>query len=149
MEHKKLADELKELIALDPVERSFMRYADEARTIAMAGGTEMQVSIMKKNYFADQLTHTGAAKNSGPEFDAQIDELYQAQHKLIQRFKDDGCTVTEEKPSPIVIADIGSSPFDSRITMGRAEMMQREFENQYVESKCTISWAPAKDAIIT
>ena len=131
METKKLVDELKELSAKDPIERSFMRYADEARRIAMAGGTEMRMDIMKRNFFVDQLTQYGQLTPTDPKFDAQIDEMYEAQRTLVQKFRDEGCTVTEEKPSAIIVADI---------TESREESMQREMERRYLETKCTISW---------
>lgn len=76
--------------------------------------------IMKKSFFEEQIKPG-----------ADVDACYDSQYKIIQKFRDEGFTVTEEKTSPIIIANVSESTEDT---------FKRDFEQRYLESKIKISW---------
>lgn len=115
-----IIEELRELSDKDSIERSFMHYIEEAKQIAMAGKREMTMNIMKKSFFEEQIKPG-----------ADVGAFYDSQYKIIQKFMDEGFTVTEEKPSPIIIANVSESAEDE---------FKRDFEQRYLESKIKISW---------
>ena len=79
---------------------------------------------LERSFFTDQLAHFV----NGP---INPDELYQSQFDLVNKFKDAGFTMTEEEPSPVIIASVNEDPRESE---------QREFERKYLEKKVIAAW---------
>lgn len=118
-------DELKQISDMSPLERSFYMKLEEAKKVALASNQRsIELNVMKRSFFADQL----AQFVKGP---IDPDELYNSQFDLVKRFRDAGFTITEEEPSPVIIASVNEDPRDSA---------QRDFERQYLEKKVIASW---------
>ena len=118
-------DELKQISDMTPLERSFYLKLDEAKKVALTTNQRsIELNVMKRSFFADQLAQfVKEPINPG--------ELYQSQFDLVNKFKDAGFTITEEEPSPVIIASVNEDPKDS---------LQRAFEQKYLEKKVTVSW---------
>jgi hypothetical protein len=118
-------DELKQISDMTPLERSFYVKLEEAKKVALTTNQRsIELNVMKRSFFTDQLAHFV----KGP---INPDELYQSQIDLVNKFKDAGFTMTEEEPSPVIIASVNEDPKDSA---------QREFEQKYLEKKVIAAW---------
>lgn len=118
-------DELKQISDMTPLERSFYMKLEEAKKVALTTDQRsIELNVMKRSFFTDQLTHFV----NGP---INPDELYQSQFDLVNKFKDAGFTMTEEEPSPVIIASVNEDPRESE---------QREFERKYLEKKVIAAW---------
>lgn len=118
-------DELKQISDMSPLERSFYMKLEEAKKVALASNQRsIELNVMKHSFFTDQLVHVV----KGP---IDPDELYNSQFDLVKRFRDAGFTITEEEPSPVIIASVSEDPRESA---------QRDFERQYLEKKVIASW---------
>lgn len=118
-------DELKQISDMTPLERSFYMKLEEAKKVALTTNQRsIDLNVMKRSFFTDQL----AQFVKGP---INPDELYQSQFDLVNKFKDAGFTITEEEPSPVIIASVNESAKDS---------LQREFEQKYLEKKVIAAW---------
>ena len=118
-------DELKQISDMTPLERSFYMKLEEAKKVALTTDQRsIELNVMKRSFFTDQLAHfvTGLVN---------ADELYQSQFALVNKFKDAGFAVTEEEPSPVIIASVNEDPRESA---------QREFEQKYLEKKVIAAW---------
>ena len=118
-------DELKQISDMTPLERSFYMKLEEAKKVALTTDQRsIELNVMKRSFFTDQLAHFVA----GP---VNPDELYQSQFDLVSKFKDAGFAVTEEEPSPVIIASVNEDPRESA---------RREFEQKYLEKKVIAAW---------
>jgi len=118
-------DELKQISDMTPLERSFYMKLEEAKKVALTTNQRsIELNVMKRNFFSDQL----AQFVKGP---INPDELYQSQFDLVNKFKEAGFTLTEEEPSPVIIASVNEDPKDAA---------QRDFENRYLEKKVIAAW---------
>lgn len=118
-------DELKQISDMTPLERSFYMKLEEAKKIALTTNQRsIELNVMKRNFFTDQLAHF----MKGP---INSDELYNTQFDLVNKFKDAGFIMTEEEPSPVIIASVNEDPRESE---------QREFERKYLEKKVIAAW---------
>lgn len=118
-------DELKQISDMTPLDRSFCMKLEEAKKVALTTNQRsIELNVMKRSFFTDQL----AQFVKGP---INPDELYQSQFDLVNKFKDAGFTITEEDPSPVIIASVNESAKDS---------LQREFEQKYLEKKVIAAW---------
>lgn len=118
-------DELKQISDMTPLERSFYMKLEEAKKVALTTNQRsIELNVMKRSFFTDQLTHFV----KGP---INPDELYQSQFDLVNKFRDAGFTMTEEEPSPVIIASVNEDPRESE---------QREFERKYLEKKVIAAW---------
>lgn len=118
-------DELKQISDMTPLERSFYMKLEEAKKVALTTSQRsIELNVMKRSFFTDQLAHLV----NGP---INPDELYQSQFDLVNKFKDAGFTMTEEEPSPVIIASVNEDPRESE---------QREFERKYLEKKVIAAW---------
>lgn len=118
-------DELKQISDMTPLERSFYMKLDEAKKVALTTDQRsIELNVMKRSFFTDQLAHFV----TGP---VNPDELYQSQFDLVSKFKDAGFAVTEEEPSPVIIASVNEDPRESA---------RREFEQKYLEKKVVAAW---------
>jgi hypothetical protein len=98
---------------------------EEAKKVALTTNQRsIELNVMKRSFFTDQL----AQFVKGP---INPDDLYQSQFDLVNKFKDAGFTITEEDPSPVIIASVNESAKDS---------LQREFEQKYLEKKVIAAW---------
>ena len=118
-------DELKQISDMTPLERSFYMKLEEAKKVALTTDQRsIELNVMKRSFFTDQLAHFV----TGP---VNADELYQSQFALVNKFKDAGFAVTEEEPSPVIIASVNEDPRESA---------RREFEQKYLEKKVIAAW---------
>jgi len=118
-------DELKQISDMTPLERSFYMKLEEAKKVALTTNQRsIDLNVMKRSFFTDQL----AQFVKGP---INPDELYQSQFDLVNKFKEAGFTLTEEDPSPVIIASVNEDPKDAA---------QRDFENRYLEKKVIATW---------
>ncbi len=118
-------DELKQISDMTPLERSFYMKLEEAKKVALTTDQRsIELNVMKRSFFTDQLAHFV----TGP---VNPDELYQSQFDLVSKFKDAGFAVTEEEPSPVIIASVNEDPRESA---------RREFEQKYLEKKVVAAW---------
>jgi hypothetical protein len=118
-------EELRQISDMSSLDRSFYLKLEEAKKIALTSGQRsIDLNVMKRSFFTDQLSRIV----QGP---IDADELYRSQHDLIGKFKEAGFAITEEEPSPLIIA---SANEDSR------KALEREFEQRYLEKKVTASW---------
>lgn len=118
-------DELKQISDMTPLERSFYMKLEEAKKVALTTDQRsIELNVMKRSFFTDQLAHFV----TGP---VNPDELYQSQFDLMNKFKDAGFTMTEEEPSPVIIASVNEDPRESA---------RREFEQKYLEKKVVAAW---------
>ena len=118
-------DELKQISDMAPIDRSFYMKLEEAKKVALTTSQRsIELNVMKRSFFTDQLAHF-VREPINP------DELYQSQFDLVNKFKDAGFTITEEEPSPVIIASVNEDPKDSA---------QREFEQKYLEKKVIAAW---------
>lgn len=118
-------DELKQISDMTPLERSFYMKLEEAKKVALTTDQRsIELNVMKRSFFTDQLAHFV----TGP---VNPDELYQSQFDLVNKFKDAGFAVTEEEPSPVIIASVNEDPRESA---------RREFEQKYLEKKVIAAW---------
>ena len=118
-------DELKQISDMAPIDRSFYMKLEEAKKVALTTNQRsIELNVMKRSFFTDQLTHF-VREPINP------DELYQSQFDLVNKFKDAGFTITEEEPSPVIIASVNEDPRESE---------QREFERKYLEKKVIAAW---------
>lgn len=118
-------DELKQISDMTPLEHSFYVKLEEAKKVALTTNQRsIELNVMKRSFFTDQLAHF--VKGS-----INPDELYQSQIDLVNKFKDAGFIMTEEEPSPVIIASVNEDPKDSA---------QREFEQKYLEKKVIAAW---------
>lgn len=118
-------DELKQISDMAPIDRSFYMKLEEAKKVALTTSQRsIELNVMKRSFFTDQLAHfVNGTINP--------DELYQSQFDLVNKFKDAGFTITEEEPSPVIIASVNEDPRESE---------QREFERKYLEKKVIAAW---------
>ena len=118
-------DELKQISDMTPLERSFYMKLEEAKKVALTTDQRsIELNVMKRSFCTDQLVHFV----TGP---VNPDELYQSQFDLVSKFKDAGFAVTEEEPSPVIIASVNEDPRESA---------RREFEQKYLEKKVVAAW---------
>ena len=118
-------DELRQISDMAPIDRSFYMKLEEAKKVALTTNQRsIELNVMKRSFFTDQLAQF--VKGS-----INPDELYQSQFDLVNKFKDAGFTITEEDPSPVIIASVNESAKDSA---------QREFEQKYLEKKVIAAW---------
>ena len=118
-------DELRQISDMAPIDRSFYMKLEEAKKVALTTNQRsIELNVMKRSFFTDQLAHfVNGTINP--------DELYQSQFDLLNKFRDAGFAVTEEEPSPVIIASVNEDPRESA---------QREFEQKYLEKKVTAAW---------
>lgn len=118
-------DELKQISDMTQLERGFYMKLEEAKKVALTTNQRsIEFKVMKRSFFTDQLAHFVKEP-------INLDELYQSQFDLVNKFKDAGFTITEEEPSPVIIASVNEDPKDSA---------QREFEQKYLEKKVIAAW---------
>ena len=118
-------DELKQISDMTPLERSFYLKLEEAKKVALTTNQRsIELNVMKRSFFTDQLAHIV----KGP---INADELYNSQFDLVNKFKEAGFTITEEEPSPVIIASVNEDP---------KGLAQRDFENMYLEKKVIAAW---------
>ena len=117
--------ELKQMSDMTQLERSVYMKLEEAKKVALTTSQRsIELNVMKRSFFTDQLAHL-VREPINP------DELYQSQFDLVNKFKDAGFTITEEEPSPVIIASVNEDPRESE---------QREFERKYLEKKVIAAW---------
>ena len=118
-------EELKQISDMSPIDRSFYVKLEEAKKIALATDQRsIELNVMKRSFFSDQLPRIV----SGP---IDPDEVYRSQLELVDKFRKAGFTISEEEPSPVIIASINEDP---------RKAQEREFEQKYLEKKVTASW---------
>lgn len=122
------AERLAELANLPAIERVYKTHLQEFERMTLAAGVRgCPVDIMKKNFFEMQFAGAGQKAD-----DIRVNEMYQMQHDLIQKFKDNGFKVTEDKPSNIITLDKAAA--DPR------EQQKKEFEKRFLETKFIVEW---------
>lgn len=122
------AERLAELANLPAIERVYKKHIEEFEHLTIATGFRgCPVDIMKKNFFEMQFAGAGQKVD-----DIRVNEMYQMQHDLIQKFKDNGFKVTEEKPSNIITLDNAAT--DPR------EQQKKEFEKRFLETRFIVKW---------
>lgn len=118
-------EELKQISDMSEIERSFQLKMEEAKQIALTTTKRsIELNVMKRSFFTDQLAMFVKGK-------IDPDAMYQMQFDLVNKFKDAGFTMTEEEPSPLIIASVNEDP---------RKAQEREFEQKYLEKKVVASW---------
>lgn len=118
-------EELKQISDMSEIERSFQLKMEEAKHIALTTPKRsIELNVMKRSFFTEQLARLVNGK-------IDPDAMYQMQFDLVSKFKEAGFTMTEEEPSPVIIASVNEDP-------RKAE--EREFEQKYLEKKVVASW---------
>lgn len=122
------AERLAELANLPAIERVYKTHLQDFERMTLAAGVRgCPVDIMKKNFFEMQFAGAGQKVD-----DIRVNEMYQMQHDLIQKFRDNGFKVTEEKPSNIITLD--------NATTDPREAHKKEFEKRFLETKFIVEW---------
>ena len=118
-------EELKQISDMSEIERSFQLKMEEAKQIALTTTKRsIELNVMKRSFFTDQLAMFVQGK-------IDPDAMYQMQFDLVNKFKEAGFTITEEEPSPLIIASVNEDP---------RKAQEREFEQKYLEKKVVASW---------
>lgn len=119
-------EELKQISDMSEIERSFQLKMEEAKHIALTTPKKrsIELNVMKRSFFTEQIARLVNGK-------IDPDAMYQMQFDLVNKFKEAGFTMTEEEPSPVIIASVNEDP-------RKAE--EREFEQKYLEKKVVASW---------
>ena len=118
-------EELKQISDMSPLERSFQMKLEEAKRIAYTTSIRsIELDVMKRSFFTDQLAHF-------VKVPFNPDEMYKSQLDLVEKFREAGFTLTEEEPSPVIIASVNEDPQKAR---------ERELELKYLEKKVLASW---------
>lgn len=121
------AEELREIAEQPAEERIYKQQLERFRELAATGIRSYPVEVLNRSFFEEQLSGAGQKVD-----DIRIDDMYTAQHKLIQKFRDNGFAVTEEKPSAIITLDsMSADPMEQR---------KREFDKLFLETTFIIGW---------
>lgn len=128
-------EELRSIVKMEPAMKSFMRIIEEAKEIALRGGTKLDMKTTKKTYFLDNLAGVPAGDPilEGGTKEEMAEKMYQSQLSLIKIFRDKGFTVTETEPSSLILLDTAGK--------SQQELAMEELERKYTEKNVEISWA--------
>lgn len=128
-------EELRYINKMEPAMKSFMRIFEEAKEIALRGGTKLDMKTTKKAYFLDNLAGVPAGDPilEGGTKEEMAEKMYQSQLNLIKIFRDKGFTVTETEPSSLILLDTAGK--------SQQELAMEELERKYTEKNVEISWA--------
>lgn len=128
-------EELRYINKMEPAMKSFMRIFEEAKEIALRGGTKLDMKTTKKAYFLDNLAGVPAGDPilEGGTKEEMAEQMYQSQLNLIKIFRDKGFTVTETEPSSLILLDTAGK--------SQQELAMEELERKYTEKNVEISWA--------
>lgn len=96
-------EELRSIVKMEPAMKSFMRIFEEAKEIALRGGTKLDMKTTKKAYFLDNLAGVPAGDPilEGGTKEEMAEKMYQSQLSLIKIFRDKGLPLLKPSQVPL------------------------------------------------